>query len=165
MRCNIVCLLARCRLAAACILHHTALLSSQIHFKFGPLPFDAVFAFPPAGTLPPGCSLLSAAHVPVMTCALCCSVLFACTHFCRDAGPWLQPAVISITPCHHTFASLLHSVFARIHAGTLPPGCSLLSAAQGLVAEGGAAALFRGNLVNVMRSAPARAVDFFAFDL
>jgi hypothetical protein len=34
-----------------------------------------------------------------------------------------------------------------------------------MVAQGGAAALFRGNLVNVMRSAPARAVDFFAFDL
>jgi solute carrier family 25 phosphate transporter 23/24/25/41 len=50
-------------------------------------------------------------------------------------------------------------------AGALPPGCSLLSAAQGLVAAGGAGSLFRGNLVNVMRSAPARAVDFFAFDL
>jgi hypothetical protein len=60
-------------------------------------------------------------------------------------------------------ASLLIACAAP--AGTLPPGCSLLSAAQGLVAEGGAAALFRGNLVNVMRSAPARAVDFFAFDL
>ncbi|KAF6250663.1 mitochondrial carrier domain-containing protein [Scenedesmus sp. NREL 46B-D3] len=50
-------------------------------------------------------------------------------------------------------------------AGALPPGSSLLSAAQGLVAQGGAGALFRGNLVNVMRSAPARAVDFLAFDL
>lgn len=50
-------------------------------------------------------------------------------------------------------------------AGALPPGSNLLSAAQGMMAEGGVAALFRGNLVNVLRSAPARAVDFFAFDL
>lgn len=50
-------------------------------------------------------------------------------------------------------------------AGTLPPGTSLLAAGRQMVGAGGVAALYRGNLVNVLRSAPARAVDFFAFDV
>jgi hypothetical protein len=40
-----------------------------------------------------------------------------------------------------------------------------MSAGQHLVAAGGLGALYKGNLVNVLRSAPARSVDFFAFDL
>ena len=50
-------------------------------------------------------------------------------------------------------------------AGTLPTGTSLLAAAQQLVAEGGLGALYRGNLVNVVRSAPQKAMDFYTFDL
>jgi Mitochondrial carrier protein len=52
----------------------------------------------------------------------------------------------------------------RDHAGKLPPGVNLLAAAQEMARQHGAAALYRGNVMNVLRSAPARAVDFFAFD-
>jgi hypothetical protein len=49
-------------------------------------------------------------------------------------------------------------------AGKLQQG-SLLAAAQQMAADGGWRCLFRGNGVNVMRSAPQKALDFFAFDL
>ncbi|KAF8065873.1 SLC25A24 [Scenedesmus sp. PABB004] len=49
-------------------------------------------------------------------------------------------------------------------AGAMPPGTSLAAAARALLAEGGVAALYRGNVINVLRSAPARAIDFFGFD-
>lgn len=52
-----------------------------------------------------------------------------------------------------------------VSVGHLPSGVSLWAAGQQLVATGGLGALYKGNLVNVLRSAPARAVDFFAFDL
>jgi len=52
-----------------------------------------------------------------------------------------------------------------VPVGHLPSGVSLWAAGQQLVATGGLGALYKGNLVNVLRSAPARAVDFFAFDL
>lgn len=52
-----------------------------------------------------------------------------------------------------------------VPAGRLPAGMSLWGAGQQLVATGGLRALYQGNVVNVLRSAPARAVDFFAFDL
>lgn len=49
-------------------------------------------------------------------------------------------------------------------AGTLGTS-NLLVAAQHMVADGGWGCLYRGNLVNVLRSAPQKALDFFAFDL
>jgi hypothetical protein len=47
--------------------------------------------------------------------------------------------------------------------GRLPPGTSLLAAGTSIVASKGVGALYQGNLVNVLRSAPARAIDFFSF--
>lgn len=41
----------------------------------------------------------------------------------------------------------------------------LLAAARDIVRRSGVAGLYRGNLVNVLRSAPQKSLDFFAFDL
>ena len=40
-----------------------------------------------------------------------------------------------------------------------------MAAARGIVARSGVAGLYRGNLVNVLRSAPQKSLDFFAFDM
>ena len=40
-----------------------------------------------------------------------------------------------------------------------------MAAARGIVASSGVAGLYRGNLVNVLRSAPQKSLDFFAFDM
>ncbi len=40
-----------------------------------------------------------------------------------------------------------------------------MAAARGIVARSGIAGLYRGNLVNVLRSAPQKSLDFFAFDM
>ncbi|EIE21007.1 mitochondrial carrier [Coccomyxa subellipsoidea C-169] len=42
---------------------------------------------------------------------------------------------------------------------------NLMAAARGIVASSGVAGLYRGNLVNVLRSAPQKSLDFFAFDM
>lgn len=42
---------------------------------------------------------------------------------------------------------------------------NLMAAARGIVARSGIAGLYRGNLVNVLRSAPQKSLDFFAFDM
>lgn len=50
-------------------------------------------------------------------------------------------------------------------AGLLPPDSSLMTGAQTLMQQHGWHGLYRGNLINVMRSAPQKAMDFFVFDL
>jgi hypothetical protein len=42
---------------------------------------------------------------------------------------------------------------------------NLVEAAHAIVRRSGVAGLYRGNLVNVLRSAPQKSLDFFAFDL
>lgn len=42
---------------------------------------------------------------------------------------------------------------------------NLVAAARRIVASSGVAGLYRGNLVNVLRSAPQKSLDFFAFDM
>jgi solute carrier family 25 phosphate transporter 23/24/25/41 len=51
-------------------------------------------------------------------------------------------------------------------AGSLPAGGgSLLGSLRQLAGSHGWRALYKGNLVNVARSAPQKALDFFAFDM
>jgi len=50
--------------------------------------------------------------------------------------------------------------YPHTHARILPQGALAI-----MDKGGGWRALFRGNAVNVMRSAPSKALDFFAFDM
>eukprot|EP00878_Enallax_costatus_P032442 GHUV01035652.1.p1 GENE.GHUV01035652.1~~GHUV01035652.1.p1 ORF type:complete len:247 (+),score=46.75 GHUV01035652.1:1416-2156(+) len=85
----------------------------------------------------------------------------------RPAGsPWGHLIAGAVAgAASRTVTAPLETLRLAAMAGTLPANRGLLHAAQQLIAAGGVAALYRGNLVNVLRSAPARAVDFFAFDL
>lgn len=48
--------------------------------------------------------------------------------------------------------------------GAIPGGLSTVEAARTVVRSSGWRALYKGNLTNVVRSAPQKALDFFAFD-
>lgn len=63
-----------------------------------------------------------------------------------------------------TVTAPLETVRLMAMTGSMPEGTGALSAARTVVQSSGWKGLFRGNGVNVMRSAPQKALDFFAFD-
>ncbi|CAD7702330.1 unnamed protein product [Ostreobium quekettii] len=63
-----------------------------------------------------------------------------------------------------TATAPLETLRLRGMTGAIPLGLSPMDAAKSLVEQSGWRALYRGNLTNVLRSAPQKALDFFAFD-
>ncbi|KAK9811389.1 hypothetical protein WJX72_003076 [[Myrmecia] bisecta] len=63
-----------------------------------------------------------------------------------------------------TATAPLETLRLQAMSGAVSSG-NMLVAAQQVVGRDGWRALYRGNLVNVMRSAPQKAIDFLAFDL
>uniref|UniRef100_A0A7S1SL09 EF-hand domain-containing protein n=1 Tax=Tetraselmis chuii TaxID=63592 RepID=A0A7S1SL09_9CHLO len=62
-----------------------------------------------------------------------------------------------------TFTAPLETLRLMAMTGSMPEG-GAMKAAQDVVKSNGWRGLFKGNGVNVMRSAPQKALDFFAFD-
>ncbi|MEW5310696.1 MAG: hypothetical protein WDW38_002467 [Sanguina aurantia] len=82
----------------------------------------------------------------------------------RGSSPWghlLAGAVAGATS--RTVTAPLETLRLAAMAGTLPSP-NLVVSATDIVERHGWKALYRGNAVNVMRSAPQKALDFFAFD-
>lgn len=80
-------------------------------------------------------------------------------------NPWghlVAGAVAGATS--RTATAPLETLRLSAMTGAIPTGVSTLSAAKSLLAKSGWRELYKGNLTNVLRSAPQKALDFFAFD-